>query len=111
MTNIFLFTFPGIKHKNIERLNFTKTEDGWNISGTTPHSGNCDPDGGQLLILNFRQNDTFYPNRIDLFLERIWQDLEDNSINETQAQARFDDLGAWLKGVNSSKPQWKGYNT
>lgn len=111
MTNTFLFTFPGIKHKNTERLTFTKTETGWDISGTTPHSGSCDPDGGHILILNFRQNNTSYPSGIDFFLGRIWQELDNESINAAQAQERFNNLTAWIEATNNAKPQWIRYNS
>lgn len=110
MMHAFLFTFPSIKNNNTAKLSFTKTENGWNIHGATPHSGDCDPDGGHLLILNFKQNNTTYPSGIDLFLGSIWQDLNGESINEDQAQERFNDLTVWIKATNSSKPQWSGYN-
>ncbi|MBV7482510.1 hypothetical protein [Bordetella sp. BOR01] len=106
----YTFTVYSRRWNHTDTYRFTKTSTGWNIQHMA-HSGPCDREGSPHLIGNFDQDYISYPNRVEGFIGFIWDKLNAEEIDGTQAQEMLQQVADWVSNCERSQPEWPEWNS
>lgn len=93
-----------------DRYQIEFTPEGWIINHKSIN-GPCNPSGEQALFMNLEQDHISYPVDVGSFLEHLWQEIKDGSIqNPEEIQTKLCEIGEWISICERSIPKWKGWN-
>ncbi|ECM4292969.1 TPA: hypothetical protein ACSUND_004948 [Salmonella enterica subsp. diarizonae] len=105
----FKFTVHSNRWNRTDTYTMEKTATGWHISHIAIN-GDSKPNGEPILYANFDQDYIAYPSKTGDFLEWIWQELDNNNMNDQEAQTKIDELADWVSVTEKNTPMWQGWN-
>jgi len=107
------FTFPVFSNrwKHCDNYKVQRTKDGWHVAHIAI-GGPCDKGGRPFLFENFRQDSIHYPEGLDGWLERLWNQAAVRGLAVDEVQAGLQQLADWVSETERNAPSgelWEGY--
>ena len=74
------------------------------------HSGLTDQKGTPHFFGNLNQENAWFPNGVDDYLEHLWSVIEEGKADAETAQRMLNEIGDWISATQRSAPIWKGWH-
>lgn len=100
----FNFRVFSRRQRHEDTYSIERTAKGWHVSHITI-SGECDKRGMPHLFDNFHQDSIQYPRGVGEYLERIWDEAQNQGLPAEAVQAELDRLADWVSKTEKSAPQ------
>ena len=98
----------GRNGSNWDEYRIKRTKTGWYIEYIAIN-GECDKSGEPYLFQNLRQDHISYPHNLPMFMESLWDAVENEKLNQKQLQQELDKFSNWINASEMNKPQFLVY--
>lgn len=109
---IFSERWDGVTGKGAERdgsnwdeYKIKRIKSGWYIEHIVIN-GECDKSGEPFLYKNLRQDFISYPHNLPVFMETLWDIVENENLNQVQLQHELDKISSWINNCEMNKPHF-----
>jgi hypothetical protein len=99
-------------HPILGEIDVELTDTGWTITPSGPLPGGaCNPRGEPALFSTLDHDGVNYPAALGGYMEHLWKEASDGSIDGDAIQSALSALGEWITAVDTSAPKgvWEGY--
>jgi len=86
-----------------DRYNVNRTQTGWDVSFHMI-GGSCDKQGNPFLFDNLEHDTINYPEALGGYMEWLWDQAQDQNMNDDQIQEALDQLGAFIQQTEKASP-------
>lgn len=89
-----------------------RTEGGWDLLPPS-RGGPCDKGGQPFLFEKLRQDQIQYPNDLDSWLERLWDQAATKGLSREEVQQALKELADWINSIEKNTPSglvWESYS-
>jgi len=98
----------GRNGSNWDEYRIKRTKTGWYIEYIAIN-GECDKSGEPYLFQNLRQDHISYPHNLPMFMECLWDAVENEKLNQKQLQQELDKFSNWINASEMNKPHFLVY--
>ena len=98
----------GRNGSNWDEYRIKRTKTGWYIEYIAIN-GESDKSGEPYLFQNLRQDHISYPHNLPMFMESLWDAVENEKLNQKQLQQELDKFSNWINASEMNKPHFLVY--
>ena len=98
----------GRNGSNWDEYRIKRTKTGWYIEYIAIN-GECDKSGEPYLFQNLRQDHISYPHNLPMFMESLWDAVENEKLNQKQLQQELNKFSNWINASEMNKPHFLVY--
>ena len=93
---------------NWDEYKIKRIKTGWYIEHIVIN-GECDKSGEPYLYQNLRQDHISYPHNLPLFMESLWNAVENENLNQKELQQELSKIANWINECEMNKPHFMSY--